>query len=252
MLSPLILTYQTDLWLLVLFLWKDCWFVWFKILFNYCYDSYWFCLCISVDWALRLFPLRSPGTWWRVNWRWLSSTSTSSPWTLRSLWRESRLSSWMPTSESPTWAQSRGFTLLILTSVKRHWDRCWQFPLSNEFQTLQSDSASLKTIWHETGLILSDSFKIPRDPKHFSSFIHLPVTVLTAVQEPPCCSSSCPTDKRSSTPETSGPIPPWRPTPSCSDAGCRRSTWTPRECPTAPCYLVAVARSIVAVTPTGF
>lgn len=159
--SPLILTCQTDLWLLYLFLWKDCWFSlrhklniteeklnliyvirwrnkvfelrslsnemywwywlyitfalfyiasWFKI-FNYCYHLYWFCLCISVDRALRLFSLRSPGTWWRVNWRWPSSTSTSSPWTLRSLWRESRLSSWMPTSESPTWAQSRGFTL---------------------------------------------------------------------------------------------------------------------------------------------
>lgn len=54
-------------------------------------------LCVGLT---CVSSLRSPGTWWRANWRWPSSTCTCSPWTPRSPWRESRSSCWMPTSES--------------------------------------------------------------------------------------------------------------------------------------------------------
>lgn len=55
------------------------------------------------------------------------------------------------------------------------------------------------------------------------------LSVPSVVQDLPCCCSPCLMDRQSSTPETSEPIPRWRPTPSYSAAGCRRSTWTPRQ-----------------------
>lgn len=168
------------------------------------------CCCIAVckcvDWQLCL-SVRLQGTWWKANWRWQSSTSTSSLWTPRSLWRESLSSSWMPTSESSTGPQCQrlkggGVSFLIVAKWwTSHWRCGWQFQLFD-------------------GLVKGSDF---------AQKLHLlPVSVLTVVREPPCCCSSCPMDKLSSTPETSELIPQWRPTLSYSAAGCRRSTWTPR------------------------
>lgn len=151
--------------------------------------------------------VRSQGTWWRANWRWQRSMYTSSPWTPGSLWKESLSSSWRPTSESSTWFQYQPLSIVQIINS-----------FSVELQTTRVNHTDAG-VWH---------MFITQVLPSYNSYLYTPASALLVVLELPCCCSTCPMDRLSSTLETSEPTPPWRRTPSYSAAGCRRFTWTPR------------------------